>query len=985
MTRIYEAAVRYRLLILVVSVVVMVVGAIEFRRMPVNLLPDLSPTIVEVQTEALGLAAQEVEAMITVPLEADMLNGLPWVQRIDSRSITGLSSIEMVFEPGTDLMIARQMVQERLTAAHALPNVSKPPIMRQPVATDARVVQIGLSSETLSQIDLSVLARWTIRPRLSGVPGVANISIWGERQRQMQVIADPDVLSQNSVRLEDIIRTSGNSMWVSPLSYLNASTPGTGGFIDTPNQRLGIQHVFPIVSPTDMMGLPLSSNPEMAIGDVAEVVEGHQPLIGDALINGKPGLLMVIEKFPWASTAEVVRDIERAMAGMKPGLPGVDVNMDIYTAGAIAERAADRIRLVAALGAAAALAVIALASRDWRFTAVSGFTAGAAALMSVGLLTNMNGVVSGALLAGLFAATGMILHDALQAAAPAGAEANDRKRTLLVVTTFAALLAAAPLMFLDGVSGAVAAASVWPYMVAIALSLVAALLVAPALGTLIGDQRHVAAPAFAAAGAGVSRMPGLALVGLLVAGGAGVVAMVNMAAAPEFRNENVLVEWNSAPGTSLEVVMAEGQALSDTLLASDSVAHAALQVGRAEISDEVLNANAGSIWLTLADGVSPAAAEPEIARIVEQAGLAASVTSYQNRQIARAAPPTASADMLVRVYGHDFNELNAKAQEVADRLVAIGGISGAELRQTELEPVVEVEVDLDKAAQYGAKPGDVRRALSALVAGIQVGQFFENQKVFDVVVWGDGTHRGSVEAIQTALIDAPAGKVALSELADVRISSMPAFINRSAVSRFVEIAVTAPSVDMALVREVEAALAAIDYPLEYHAEVVGGAALASTGGGIPIWQVAIAAAIGIVLLMQVALDSWSRAVLATVYAASIGSIAALAAFALGVWSVAAAIGAVAAFGIGLKDAATSMRFDARDPAMAALFTAKMATILALVPAIALFAPGLEFIWPASVALVAGLVGAAVMSRFVLPALADPESDAALARGGQVNA
>ncbi|MCU9846799.1 efflux RND transporter permease subunit [Defluviimonas sp. WL0024] len=984
MTRIHEAAVRYRLLILVIGVVAMAAGAIEFRRMSVNLLPNLSPTIVEVQTEALGLSAQEVEAMITVPLEADMLNGLPWVDRIDSRSITGLSSIEMVFEPGTDLMIARQMVQERLTAAHALPNVSKPPIMRQPVATDARVVQIGLSSETLSQIDLSVLARWTIRPRLSGVPGVANISIWGERQRQMQVIADPDVLSQNDVLLEDIIRTSGNSMWVSPLSYLNASTPGTGGFIDTPNQRLGIQHVFPIVSPTDMKGLPLTDNPAMSIGDVAEVVEGHQPLIGDALINGKPGLLMVVEKFPWASTSEVARSIERAMAGMKPGLPGVDVNMDVYSAGAIAEKAADRIRLVAAIGAAAALAVIALASRDWRFTAVSGVTAGAAALMSVWLLTSMAGVVSGALMAGLFAAIGMILHDALQAAAPAGAEANDRKRTLLVVTTFAALLAAVPLMFLDGVSGAVAAASVWPYMVAVALSLVAALLVAPALGTLIGGRGFAAAPAFAAGGS-VSRMPGLALVALLVAGGAGVVATVNMAAAPNFRNENVLVEWNSAPGTSLEVVMAEGQALSDTLLASDMVAHAALQVGRAEISDEVLNANSGSLWLTLADGVNPAKAEPEIARMVEQAGLAAAVTSYQNRQIARAAPPTANADLLVRVYGHDFNELNAKAQEVTDRLTAIGGISGAELRQTDLEQVVEVEVDLDRAAKYGAKPGDVRRALSALVAGIQVGQFFENQKVFDVVVWGDGTHRGSVEALQTALIDVPAGKVALSDLADVRIASTPAFINRSAVSRFVEIAVTAPSANAALVREVEATLASIDFPLEYHAEVVGGTALASTGGGIPIWQVAVAALIGIVLLMQVALDSWSRAALVTLYAASIGSVAAIAAFALGVWSVAAAIGAVAAFGIGLRDAATAMRFDARDPAMTALFTAKVATIVALAPAILLFAPGLEFVWPASVALVAGLVGAAAMARFILPALAGAQPETALASGGQVNA
>src|SRR3712207_4590064 len=245
------SSLRLRHLVLIFAVVLMVYGIAQLRSMPVDIYPEFNPPLVEVQTEALGLSADEVEALITTPMEADLLNGVAWLDQIYSESVTGLSRILLVFEPGTDPIAARQMVQERLTQAHALPNVSKPPVMLQPLSSSSRVMMVGLSSSNLTPIELGVLARWNIKPRLMGVPGVANVAIWGQRERQLQVQVDPQRLNAAGVTLQDVIETAGNALWFSPLTFLDASTPGTGGFIDTPNQRLTVQHILPIRTAED--------------------------------------------------------------------------------------------------------------------------------------------------------------------------------------------------------------------------------------------------------------------------------------------------------------------------------------------------------------------------------------------------------------------------------------------------------------------------------------------------------------------------------------------------------------------------------------------------------------------------------------------------------------------------------------------------------------------------------------------------------------
>ncbi|MGH3035100.1 MAG: efflux RND transporter permease subunit, partial [Gaiellaceae bacterium] len=243
------SSLKFRLIVLAAAAATIAVGISQLREMPVDVLPEYVPPTVEVQTEALGLSAAEVEQLVTVPLEADLLNGVAFLEDIRSESIAGLSRILLVFEEGTDLYQARQVVQERVAEAHvALSGVSRPSQMLQPLSSTNRVMMVSLSTETLSPIEMSVLARWTIVPRLTGVAGVANVSIWGHRDRQLQVQVDPEQLRDRGVTLGQIVESAGNALWASPLSFVEASTPGTGGFIDTANQRLPVQHISPLVT-----------------------------------------------------------------------------------------------------------------------------------------------------------------------------------------------------------------------------------------------------------------------------------------------------------------------------------------------------------------------------------------------------------------------------------------------------------------------------------------------------------------------------------------------------------------------------------------------------------------------------------------------------------------------------------------------------------------------------------------------------------------
>src|SRR3989442_410815 len=407
------SSLQYRFLVVGIAAAMMVFGITRLGHMPVDVFPEFAPPTAEIQTEALGLSAAEVENLVTLNTE-ELLAGVPGLKNMRSRSVPGMSSVQLIFQPGTNLMQARQLVQERLILSYLLPNVSQRPIMLNPVSATSRTMMIGVSSKKLSPIELSVLARWTIKPRLMGVAGVANVSIWGQRERQLQVQIDPDRLRKHGLTQEQIIKTTGDSLWVSPLTFLNASFPGTGGWIDTPNQRLGVQHILPISTPEDLARVPVDGAP-VRLGDVATVVEGHPLLSGDVLHKGQAGLLMVVEKFPGTNTLEVTRGVDAALDALRLGLPNVDVDSRIFRAATFIEMAFDNLTTALLLGGVLVVLALGAFLASWR-TALISLVAIPLSLLAAALVLYMRGATLNTMvLAGFVIAVGAIVDDAIVA------------------------------------------------------------------------------------------------------------------------------------------------------------------------------------------------------------------------------------------------------------------------------------------------------------------------------------------------------------------------------------------------------------------------------------------------------------------------------------------------------------------------------------------------------------------------------------------
>src|SRR5262245_844983 len=314
-------ALSLRVVVLCGAIALMVFGFLTVRKTPLDVFPEFAPPLVEIQTEAPGLSTPEVESLVTVALEG-ALGGVPWLQKLRSKSVLGLSSVVLIFEPGTDLLRARQLVSERLSVvAPQLPAVARPPVILSPLSSTSRAMKIGISSKKLDQMQMTTLARWTIRPRLMAIPGVANVAIWGQRDRQVQVLVDPDRLATHRVTLDQVMKAARD-----------ATLPGPGGFVDTPNQRLSVSHLPAIGNAADLGRVPVAfrGGAPLRLGDVAEVVEAHQAPIGDAIINDGPGLLLIVEKQPWGNTLDVTRKVEQALDALRPGLRDLEIDSTIF-------------------------------------------------------------------------------------------------------------------------------------------------------------------------------------------------------------------------------------------------------------------------------------------------------------------------------------------------------------------------------------------------------------------------------------------------------------------------------------------------------------------------------------------------------------------------------------------------------------------------------------------------------------------------------
>src|SRR5215472_6343084 len=407
-----------RFLVLAVAAAMMLIGITQLRSMPVDVFPEFAPPFVEIQTEAPGMSATEVESLVTIQLE-NALSSTPQLDTMRSKSVPGLSSITLIFQPGTDSLQARQLVQERLAVAvRTLPSWANAPSMLPPLSVLSRVVQIGLTSNIYSLTDLSTIAHWTIRRRLLAVPGVANVIIWGDSFKQLQVQVDPKKLQAYRVSLDEVQQVTSDALDFGLLTYTSAAKTRVGGLIDTPNQRLDIQHILPVIGPEDLAKVPvndrkMSDGSPLTLGDLGQVVWDHQPLIGEAVINGHPGLLLIVEKYPWANTLEVTRGVDAAFAEMRPGLPGVQIDSNIFRSASFIDMAVNNLTNALLISCLLVVLVLGAFLFEWR-TALISLAAIPLSLVAAGLVLDLLGAtVNAMVLAGLVIAVGGVVDDAI--------------------------------------------------------------------------------------------------------------------------------------------------------------------------------------------------------------------------------------------------------------------------------------------------------------------------------------------------------------------------------------------------------------------------------------------------------------------------------------------------------------------------------------------------------------------------------------------
>jgi len=831
--------------VLVLAAGLLVVGVKTARVTPLDVFPEFAPPLVEIQTEAPGLSTDEVESLITVPLE-NALNGTAWLGTIRSKSVQGLSSVVLLFEEGTDLLKARQIVQERLAVEAArLPTLARPPVMLSPLSSLSRILKIGISSDTLSQMDLTLLAKWTIRPKLMSIPGVANVAIWGQRDRQFQVLIDPAVLIAHGVTLDEVIKAAGDATVVS-----------AGGFVDMPNQRMAVRHASWIVEPSDLARaiVVFRNGVPIRLGDVASIVEGHPPPIGDAVINDEPGLLLIVEKHPWGNTLSVTEHVEAAIEALRPGLKDVQIDSTIFRPATFIERSIDNLSHAMIVGCILVAVVLIAFLFDWR-TAVISLTAIPLSILGAAVVLYLKGgTLNVMVLAGLVIAVGEVVDDAiidveniarrlrLNRASPTPLSpfrvvlnASLEVRSAVVYASMIVILVFLPVFFLPGLAGTFFRPLAISYILAILASLAVALTVTPAMCLVLlprGRMHHRDAPLvhflkrrYRRILPAIVMRPRRAIAALvfMFALTAATIPLLAEEFLPSFKETDFLMHWVEKPGTSLDAMRRITIQASKELRTIPGVRNFGAHIGRAEVADEVVGPNFTELWISIDPDVDYNATLHQIQEVVDgYPGLYRDVLTYLKERI-KEVLTGASATIVVRVFGPDLEVLRAKAQEISVAIKDVTGVADLKVEPQVLVPQIQASLRPEAAAQFGLTASAIRHAASTVVKGLKVGEVYDGRMAFDVAVWGEARVRSDVTAIQELLIDSPGGgHIPLKDVADVTIVATPNEIKREGASRRIDVTCNVRDRDLGSVaREIESRVRELSFERGYHPEFLG--------------------------------------------------------------------------------------------------------------------------------------------------------------------
>ena len=1013
---------RFRWLAIFAAAAILVFGFLQTRDAKMDVFPEFAPPIVEVQTLAIGNTSTEVEELITIPIE-DALNGVEGLDEMRSFSVEQVSSIKLYFKRGTDQARARQLVQERLSGITSrLPTWAHPPFMMPPLSSTSRILKIGLTSDTVGIRDMSAIAYWKIRQRLTRVPGVAQVLIWGERRKQQHVHLDPSKLRQYDVSLERVMSRTAEAYDHGVLQFSEAFTVGSGGFIESNGLRTNVRNVLPLLSEKELAEIPLArrNGRPVRVSDVGDVVEDNMPIWGDAAIDQRQGLMLVVQKLPGANTLEVTHGVEEAIEELRPALPGIEIHSGLFRPATFIDMAIENLLEAMLLGVLLVVLILAAFLFEWRTAFISLLAIPLSLVGALLILQIFGATINVMILAGLVVAIGVVVDDAiidvenivrrLRQAREAGLEVSTFKvvldasvevRSAIIYATLIDVVAIVPVFLLSGLSGSFFQPLVLAYGLAVLVSMVVATTVTPALCYLMLTRGRIRREsplsrglkrAYEAVLARIMRRPhpAVLLAAATIAAGVLVFPTLGQSLLPNFKENDLITYWATKPGTSLPETMRIAQrGCQDYVDEVPAVRTCASHAGQALFGDEIHGVNFDEQWVSLdpkADYDETIAGLREV--IDSYPGLYRTVQTYLRERV-KEVLSGANESIVVRVFGPDVNVLEKKAEEIVAKMATIEGIIDEQVEQIEQIPQIEVEVDVAAARRHQITPGEVRRQSSLWLASEEVADLFAGGKTYDVRLWSRPEGRDSVSDVENMAIETPTGRqLPLHRLADVRVRPIANTIKREEQSRRIDAGADVAGRDLAsTVADVKEELAEVEFPPGYHAEVLGEAPELNAAQTDLLLYGIIAAGV-IFLLIQAGLNSTRLAVLVFLLLPMALAGAVLGAkLDTGVLSLGSLVGFLTVLGIagrnGILMVAHFQHLEqkegvpfgpglvlqgAKDRLAPILMTA-FATGLALVPLVlAGPIPGNEIEHPLAVTILGGLVTATLLNLFVLPSL-----------------
>ncbi len=1017
LTGIVRFAVRRPGIVIGLAATLLAYGTSVLARAKLDVFPEFAPPQVSIQTEAPGFSPEQVEVLVTKPIE-DAVNGVSGVAVIRSQSIQGLSVITAVLMDGVDVRDARQQLAERLgEMVRRLPASVEAPILSPLTSSSSTVLMVGFTSATRTPMEQRTFVDWVVRPRILATPGVAKVAVFGGEVRQLQVLVDPLRLRARGLSLADVADAAGR-----------ATNVRGAGVLDDPNQRIVVRSEGQLHTPAALGGsvLRAAAGSVLRLRDVATVREGPETKFGDGSINGGPGIVLVVSGQLGSNTKEVASAVEQVLHGLDPAISaeGLVLHPDLFRPSAFIDLAIHNITIALLVGAVLVAGVLLLFLFDLRAAAISLTAIPLSLLAAIIVLDGFGFSINTLTLGGLAIALGEVVDDAIidvenitrrlrqnrnlprpRPVLDVVLDASLEVRHSVVYATFVVALVFAPVLTMSGLQGALFQPLGIAYILATLASLAVALTVTPALTlVLLGARPPASHESVVLRAIRVSFERRLhALLGhpRLVAAGTGVICVAAIglvpffgsAFLPDFREGHYVVHMAAVPGTSLEESVRLGRIVSKAIAEDPRVHAVAQRAGRAELSEDTWGTHYSEIEVEL----NPL--EGEAARTFEDSlrahlegfpGVSFAIRGFLTERIEETLTGS-TAEVVVRLYGDDLDSLDLAARRVARLARSVPGASDVLYDPPPVVPGVTVVLRPDALAQAGLVGDDVLRDIETATRGTRVGQTFEGSRATDVVVLLQPEARARPEDLQRLPLRSATGRmVLLGQVADVGRASGRYMISHQGTRRVQTVTANASGRDVTdFAQELEERLEVPGaLPAGIYAEFAG-TATAQRGAERELLLHSLLAGAVIVLLLWLAFGEPGRLllVLANLPFALVGGVVAVA-LSGGVLSLGSLVGFVTLFGIATRNAvmlishydylvtvegegwgaATALR-GAGERLGPILMTATV-TGLALLPlALGSGDPGREIEGPMAIVILGGLLTSTALSLLVLPTLA----------------